>query len=67
MEKGYVPTPYGPPLFPIEDPLRNIDPLTDDEEIEIRQLSKYNENNKAAPDNNIFFEERSNPLSSKGD
>ena len=32
----------------------------------IRQNSDYDDDNKAAPDNNIFFEERSNPLSSKG-
>ncbi len=32
----------------------------------IRQNSNYDDNDKAAPDNNIFFEERSNPLSSKG-
>jgi hypothetical protein len=33
----------------------------------IRQNSHYSEGCKAAPDNNLFFEERSNPLSSKGD
>lgn len=32
----------------------------------VRQDSDYREGNKAAPDNNLFFEERSNPLSSKG-
>lgn len=32
-----------------------------------RQDSAYSANNKAAPANNLFFEERSNPLSSKGD
>ncbi len=32
----------------------------------IRQNSEYAENDKPVPDNNIFFEERSNPLSSKG-
>ncbi|MCI8402675.1 MAG: hypothetical protein HFI38_11415 [Lachnospiraceae bacterium] len=32
----------------------------------VRQESDYDDNNKAAPDNNLFFEERSNPLSSKG-
>lgn len=32
----------------------------------VRQDSDYNDKNKAAPDNNLFFEERSNPLSSKG-
>ena len=33
---------------------------------QIRQNSHYNKENKAAPDNNLFWEERSNPLSSKG-
>lgn len=32
----------------------------------IRQNSQYRDGNKAAPDNNIFHEEFSNPLSSKG-
>ena len=32
-----------------------------------KQDSAYSANNKAAPANNLFFEERSNPLSSKGD
>ncbi len=32
----------------------------------IKQNSSYENNNKCAPDNNIFFEEKSNPLSSKG-
>ncbi|MBM6828562.1 hypothetical protein H9X85_02805 [Anaerotignum lactatifermentans] len=32
----------------------------------IRQNSEYSDSGKAAPDNNIFWEERSNPLSSKG-
>ncbi|HIT90117.1 MAG TPA: hypothetical protein IAC41_06845 [Candidatus Merdenecus merdavium] len=31
-----------------------------------RENSAYDDKNKARPDNNIFFEERSNPLSSKG-
>ncbi len=31
-----------------------------------KRTSDYHEGNKAAPDNNLFFEERSNPLSSKG-
>lgn len=33
----------------------------------IRETSCYREGNRAEPDNNMFFEERSNPLSSKGD
>ena len=32
----------------------------------IRQNSHYDKQGKAAPDNNLFWEERSNPLSSKG-
>jgi hypothetical protein len=33
---------------------------------QIRQKSLYNDDNRARIDNNQFFEERSNPLSSKG-
>lgn len=40
--------------------------LSEDEMMEIRQRSAYNEFDKATPDNNMFFEGRSNPLSSKG-
>lgn len=36
------------------------------DQYDIRQNSRYSKNGKAAPDNNIFWEERSNPLSSKG-
>lgn len=32
-----------------------------------KQASSYGESNRCAPNNNIFFEERSNHLSSKGD
>ncbi len=32
----------------------------------IRQNSQYSDGGKAAPNNNIFFENKSNPLSSKG-
>ena len=32
-----------------------------------KQTCDYHEGNFASPDNNLFFEERSNPLSSKGD
>lgn len=32
----------------------------------IRQNSDYSPEGKAAPNNNIFFEGKSNPLSSKG-
>ena len=44
-------------------PKDNVD-FSDD--YQIRQNSDYNKHNKAAPDNNIFWEKRSNPLSSKG-
>lgn len=40
--------------------------LTEGDLTEIRQCSHYDSDDKAAPDNNLFFEERSNPLSSKG-
>lgn len=33
---------------------------------QIRQNSHYDRQGKAAPDNNLFWEKRSNPLSSKG-
>lgn len=32
----------------------------------IRQNAHYNPEGKAAPDNNLFWEKRNNPLSSKG-
>lgn len=40
--------------------------LTETETMAVRQNSKYSDEGKAAPDNNIFWENRSNPLSSKG-
>lgn len=33
---------------------------------DIRQNSDYSKDGKSAPNNNIFWEKRSNPLSSKG-
>ena len=33
---------------------------------QIRQNSNYSKQGKAAPDNNLFWEKTSNPLSSKG-
>jgi hypothetical protein len=33
---------------------------------QIRQNCNYSDSGKSRPDNNIFWEERSNPLSSKG-
>ncbi|MGN1206094.1 MAG: hypothetical protein ACI4SQ_03785 [Eubacterium sp.] len=32
----------------------------------IRENSHYNKENQPAPDNNLFWEDASNPLSSKG-
>ncbi len=52
----------GNETYPLEFPSQ----LAKEELAEIRQLSQYNSNNKAAPDNNMFFEELHNPLSSKG-
>lgn len=51
----------------LEYPLEFPGKLHDEDIMEIRQLSQYDSNNKAAPDNNMFFEELHNPLSSKGD
>lgn len=48
------------------DDVTAINSMSDEEVMEIRQRSAYSDYNKAAPDNNIFFEKRSNPLSSKG-
>ena len=42
------------------------DTIDGNDQYQIRQNSHYNKENKAAPDNNLFWEERSNPLSSKG-
>lgn len=42
------------------------DPRWDYSERAARQTCDYHEGNFASPDNNLFFEERSNPLSSKG-
>ena len=42
------------------------DTVDGNDKYQIRQNSHYNKENKAAPDNNLFWEERSNPLSSKG-
>lgn len=33
---------------------------------QIRQNSRYNEKDQPSPDNNLFWEHESNPLSSKG-
>lgn len=45
---------------------KKANPITEEELMAIRQNSNYSDSGKAAPDNNLFFEEKSNPLSSKG-
>ena len=45
---------------------KSIDPITPEELDAIRQQAHYSDEGKASPDNGPFFEERSNPLSSKG-
>ena len=49
-----------------KDKKRKANPYTEAELADIRQNSEYSENGKAAPDNNIFHDGKSNPLSSKG-
>lgn len=48
------------------NPLIAKDTIDKKDYYQIRQNSHYNRQGKAAPDNNLFWEERSNPLSSKG-
>ena len=43
------------------------EPLDDEEEMRVKQNSAYAETDKPRINNNLFFEERANPLSSKGD
>ncbi|MCQ4726696.1 hypothetical protein NE664_08495 [Anaerotignum faecicola] len=40
--------------------------LVDEPDREIRQFSQYTASGQAAPLNDVFFEGKSNPLSSKG-
>lgn len=42
------------------------DTVSSNDLYQIRQNAHYSDSGKAEPDNNIFWEERSNPLSSKG-
>ncbi len=42
------------------------DAVSETDYYQIRQNSKYAPSGKSEPDNNIFREKRSNPLSSKG-
>lgn len=60
------------PAFPltgpaVTNPIFPGNPVSEKEIEEIRAQSQYHEGNKAAPDNNMFFEDTHNPLSSKGD
>ncbi len=66
-----VPGVFGSPMaggnvLKERDDVTATNSMSDEELMEIRQRSAYSDYNKAAPDNNIFFEKRSNPLSSKG-
>ncbi len=42
------------------------DGISEERADEIRQNSRYNEEDLPSPDNNLFWEHASNPLSSKG-
>ena len=48
------------------NPNIRTDTVDQKDDYQIRQNSHYDKQGKAAPDNNLFWEERSNPLSSKG-
>jgi hypothetical protein len=48
-------------------PLECVNSIEEEPRRMAKQGSSYDEGNKCAPNNNIFFEERSNHLSSKGD
>lgn len=47
-------------------PQQNRDTVSATDYYQIRQNSNYSKRGKAAPDNNLFWEKTSNPLSSKG-
>ena len=51
---------YPPDTIPDKKKFPDGDPAA------IRQTSCYKDGNRAEPDNNMFFLNRSNPLSSKG-
>lgn len=56
------------PLHPMEDIVEgSIRGVSKEEEEIIKQTSNYSEGDRPRINNNKFFEERSNPLSSKGD
>ena len=55
------------PLHPMKDVVEGtVNPLPKEEEEQVKQNSHYAEGDRPRIDNNKFFEERSNPLSSKG-
>ena len=61
-----------PKNFPGKDPIDEYEFSLDAPDMSLpvearMQDSAYSPTNKAAPANNLFFAERSNPLSSKGD
>lgn len=43
-----------------------LDGISQERAAQIRQNSRYNKQDRPAPDNNQFWEDESNPLSSKG-
>lgn len=43
-----------------------LDGVSEKRAAQIRQNSRYNEEDLPSPDNNLFWEHESNPLSSKG-
>lgn len=43
-----------------------LDGISQQRSAQIRQNSRYGKTNQASPDNNVFWEDESNPLSSKG-
>ncbi len=44
----------------------SLDGISEKRAAQIRQNSRYNEKDLPSPDNNLFWEHESNPLSSKG-
>lgn len=44
----------------------SLDGVSEKRATQIRQNSQYNEEDLPSPDNNLFWEHESNPLSSKG-
>ena len=49
-----------------KEPVIRKDTVDFKDSYQIRQNSHYDLNGKAAPDNNLFWNGKSNPLSSKG-